>query len=78
MKESCDEDIFIGLILFGSAHCLDAIDVLSSTDLTCHTFCWVVTSSSVCVSRLSLTIKLTVAKSKSILTVMPKSRNVKT
>ena len=59
-------------------HRLDAIDILSRTDLTHHTFCWVVTSSSFCVSRLSLTIKLTVAKSKSILTVMPKSRNVKT
>lgn len=51
VKESCDEDIFIGLILLDQAHCLDATDILSRTDLTRHTFCWVVTSSSVCVSR---------------------------
>lgn len=78
MKESCDEDIFISLALFGSARYLDAIDILSRIDLTSHTFCWAVTSSSICVSRLSLTIKLTVAKSKSTLTVTLTSRNVKT
>lgn len=72
-EERCDEDIFISTS-FGSACCLDAIKILSRVDLTSHMFC----SSSICVSRLPSTTKLTVAKSKSILTVMLTLKNVRT